>query len=48
VLPVVGGRYSHGVVVPFRGTCRLAPTRRLSSLALLTSLQAESCGTPEF
>jgi hypothetical protein len=43
VLPVAGGRYSHGVVVPSRGTRRMIPTRRLSSRALLkTCKQASS------
>jgi hypothetical protein len=34
VLPVAGGRYSHGVVVPSRENGRKIPTQRLSSHVL--------------
>jgi hypothetical protein len=42
VLPKAGGRYSHGVVVPFRESRHLAPTRRLSSHALALSCEQDN------
>jgi len=43
VLPVAGGRYSHGVVVPSRGINQLIPTLGLSSHALELPCKQGSC-----
>jgi hypothetical protein len=41
VLPKAGGRYSHGVVVPFRESRHLALTRRSSSHVFASTCEQE-------